>query len=229
MNPARRLLSTLSIWQAEHNSAAQSVGATRKIETLEGLQIQLDALADLRELEEKLDILERSGVRVAVARRYIWPWRQMVLGYPEGWMSQADPDEVYPLPAIDQLETLADRLDERLPELSPTEKSKLASIVADAFELLDADETLSQPLKLYLARVLGEIKNALVDEKYGERFDYQEAARRLWVTLMAAAQESSDETQKPRWRDNAARFAWDVSANALGSAPSVLLPLTGLM
>jgi hypothetical protein len=228
MNPARRLHNTLIDWQSQHTNGAQSVGSTRLLNTDEGMQRQIDALDDLREIEAKLDVLEAEGVRVVVSRRYVPVWRRMTLGYPNGWSSQADPADVYNESAIDQLETLADRLDERLPDLTDVEKTKLQGIVGDALELLHADETLSKPLKLYLGRLIGEIQNAMLDEKYGERFDYPAAARRLWVTLMAAAQDSTDEKQKPKWRDTTKRFMWDASVSAIGNAPGLLLALPGL-
>lgn len=228
MNPARRLHGTLIDWQAQHTSGGQSVGNTRLLHTDDGMQRQLDALDDLREIEAKLDVLEAQGVRVVVSRRYVPVWRRMTLGYPAGWSRPAEPTTVYDDAAMDQLETLADRLDERLPDLTDGEKTKLQGIVSDALELLQADETLSKPLKLYLGRIISEIQNAMLDEKYGERFDYPAAARRLWVTLMAAAQDSTDETQKPKWRDATKRFIWDVSVSAIGNAPGIFLALPGV-
>lgn len=228
MNPARRLLNTLTDWQAHHTQTTMSVGGTRKLNSAEGLQRQLEALDDLRQIEENLDLLEEQGVRVGVSRRYVPAWRRMALGYPHGWSTQADPAAVYDRAAMDQLETLADRMDERLPGLTAGEKKKLEDIVGDVSELLHEDETLSDPLKLYLGRIISEIQNAMLDERYGERFDYLAAARRLWVTLMAAAEDSTDVKQKPKWRDTTRRFIWDASVSALGNSPSVLLALSGL-
>jgi len=228
MNPARRLLNTLIDWQGQHTLGSQSVGNTRSLSDDDGMQRQLDALDDLRQIEEKLDVLDAGGVRVAVSRRYVPTWRRMALGYPQGWSTQADPGLIYVEAAMDQLETLADRIDERLPDLDSEEKKKLEDIVAEAFELLHSDKTLSQPLKLYLGRIIGEIQNAMLDEKYAERFDYAEAARRLWVTLMAAAEDSTDEQQKARWRDVLKRFAWDSGVAIVGGAPGLVLALTSL-
>ncbi len=228
MNAARRLHNTLLDWQALHTSGSKSVGGVRELDDDDGMVRQLDALDDLRQVEELLDTLEEQGVRVGVSRRYLGAWRQMVLGYPQGWTYQADPNEVYPDAEMDQLETLADRIDERLPDLTDAQKASLKDIVSEAFELMHADETLSDSLKLYLGRIIGEIQNALLDEEYGQRFDYREAAQRLWVTLMAATEQSTDEERKPRWREATKRFLWDASVSAIGNAPSVFLALPGL-
>lgn len=228
MNPARRLHNTILLWREKHTTGAHSVAGPRALDSQGGMERQLDALDDLRHVEAGLDELEGQGVRVIVWRRYVADWRQLVLGYPNGWMNQADPHMVYNAAAIDQLDTLADRFDERMPSLTDQQKASLEDIVVVASKLLQEDDSLSAPLKLYLGRILTEIQNAALDERLAERFDYATAARRLWVTLMAAAEESTDEGRKTGWRNAAKRFAWDTGVAIAASAPGLLLGITGL-
>lgn len=185
-------------------------------------------MRDLILVEEGLTALEDRGVRVTVYKRYVSSWRRMVLSYPYGWGQAVQRENVYSQSAIDQLDTLADWFDDRLPAATSEQKQKLGSITESAQSILDADETLSPVLRKYIGRLLREIRNALDDEQLGERFDYESAAQRLWVTLIAAADQSTDPDQKTRWQDTTRRFLWDASVSAIGNAPGVFLALSGL-
>lgn len=228
MNPARRLHDTLIGWRLEHGMNARPVGSVRELRTPEGLDAQFAALEDLHLVEVGLDELQERGVRVAVYRRYINAWRRMVISFPHGWEPNVGRDDVYGRAALDQLDTLADWFDDRRPSPTIEQKASLNSITSDAQTILDADASLSPGLRSYIGKLLREIRNALDDELLDERFDYEAAAQRLWVALIAAADQSTDPKQKPKWKDTMTRFVWDASASALGSAPSILLALTGV-
>lgn len=227
MNPARRLHQTIVEWSEAHGNSS-AVNSYRDLETATGMQEQLDAIGDLRLVEQGLDVLEELGLRVSVYRRYVDDWRNMVLAFPAGWNVTALRREVYPMAPLDQLDTLADRFDERLPDVTPDQRAKLEAITGQAQSVLDEDQTLSPMLRLYLGRLLREIRAALDDESLSERFDYVEASRRLWVTLNAAAEQSTDDGARTKWRDTAKRFVWDASIALIGNGPSVGLALTGL-
>lgn len=228
MNPARRLHDTLLVWINEHGTSQKAVGSVRRLGSEAGQDDLFTALHDLYLVEVGLDDLEERGVKVRVYRRYVKDWRNMVISFPHGWNSSVGGHEVYSIAAMDQLDTLADWFDDRRPSPTSEQKASLNSITSDAQSILDADDSLSLGLRSYIGKLLREIRNALDDELLDERFDYETAAQRLWVALIAAADQSTDPKQKPRWKDAMTRFVWDASASALGSAPSILLALTGV-
>lgn len=228
MNPARRLHNTLLGWINTHGTKTVSVSDTRGLSTSEGMQEQLLAVEDLLQVVRGLDELENRGVPVSIYRRYVDQWSWMVLAYPGGWSGNQTVSAVYQGGPLDHLETLAHWFDDRQPGLTTEHRHNLGSITEQAQAILDDDDTLSPVLRLYLGRLLREIRNALDDEQLGERFDFEQAAQRLWVTLIAAADQSTDPTHKAKWSDTAKRFVWDSAVSIIGNGPTLLLAITGL-
>ncbi|WP_146249249.1 hypothetical protein [Curtobacterium sp. MCLR17_042] len=223
MNPAQRLHDTLVDWKERHNGNT-SLSQSRDLETAEGMRAQMLALGDLQLIEAGLDELEALKVRVATYRRNVPTWRRMVLAYPHGWTSGISPEDAYPSDPIDHLDTLADRWEDKQTSMPEERKQFLLEAVREVDSLLDADGSLSPKLRGYIRRLLREIQAAFDDEVLDERFDYEEAAQRLWVSLFAARAQS---TNGERWTDTMKRFFYDAGAAALGSAPQTILAIAG--
>ncbi|WP_133518914.1 hypothetical protein [Curtobacterium flaccumfaciens] len=221
MNPAQRLHDTLTDWKERHGGNT-SRAIARDLETAEGMQAQMLALDDLRLVAEGLDELEAANVRVSAYRRNLPLWTRIVLAYPHGWTTAIGREEAYPSDAIDHLDTLADRWEDRRPSLSDDGKRLLREAVDTVEGLLQADPSLSPKLRAYISRLLREIQAAFDDEVLDERFDYEDAAQRLWLSLFAAQAQSH---KKDLWADAMKRFFFDAGASALGAAPQTILAI----
>jgi hypothetical protein len=127
----------------------------------------------------------------------------MVLSYPGGWTAGQTAENVFPQGPLDHLDTLADWFEDRRPPITSGQRQLLEDVLTEAQSVLDADESLSAALRQYIGRLLREVRTALDDERLGERYDFAQAAQRLWVTFLAASSVSTDDAQKTRWADAA--------------------------
>lgn len=226
MNPARRLHDTFSMWRDAYTNQQTSAGITRALDTSEGMEQQVWAMEDLSALVRGLDDLERRGVPVRVYRRYVKSWTQMVIAYPQGWTNGQSGDQAFPSSSLDQLDTLADWFEDRRPSMTRAGEEKLGTSLSDAQALLDEDDTLSDMLRLYIGDLLREIRAALDSETLGGRFDFEDAARRLWVALFAASAQSTHSDARSKWSNLAQNFFWPAAASMIGSAPQTILAIT---
>ncbi len=149
----------------------------------------------------------------------------MVLSYPAGWKTNEGAEDAIPSAPLDQLETLADWFGDRRPTLTQAGAEQLRRAISDTKEALEQDETLSTTLRLYIGRLLREIEAALDDERLSDRFDYEDAGQGLWVSLFAAAAQSTDEAAQSRWTTIARELFWPATAAMLGSAPQTILSI----
>ncbi|WP_146249101.1 MULTISPECIES: hypothetical protein [unclassified Curtobacterium] len=225
MNPAQRLHDRMIDWKERH-ATAMSVAASRDLETEEGMRDQMLALDDLHLVEQGLEELEREGVRVTTYRRYVPAWTRIVLSYPNGWTVGIRAEDVYPQTALDVLDGLADRWEDKRPSMSDEGKTLLREAVFETLSLVNQDQTLTPPLRLFINRLLREILAAWDDEVVGQRFDYEDAARRLWVCLFAAEAQSTSPERKAEWGDVIRRFFYDSAVSMIGNAPATVLAIT---
>jgi len=224
-NPAHELHELFSTWSAALEGNANSTANARGLEEVAGLDMQRRAMALFLESVDKLDDLEAVGVKVGVYRRYIPAWTRMLMSYPLPWYQQVNQADAFPSAAMDQLEALGGWFDIYRPRLRPGAEETLQAIVSDTETLLRDDSSLSNELKLYLARLLREIQAALDDAILGSSFDYAAATERLWVALFAAAAQSDSTEKSSKWTDLAHRFAIPTTVGLLTSLPGAAATL----
>ncbi|MFJ7289868.1 hypothetical protein ACIQUC_16265 [Curtobacterium sp. NPDC098951] len=223
MNPAQRLLEFLTRAKEASRSGTQTQRDARDIESDDGLERQVLALQDLLALRMGIDELERKGRRVAVYRRYLREWTELVLAYPDGWTNGVNPDLFFPESTLDHLESLAGWFEQDA--LIPDEKSQmeLTDFLRQVEDLIEQDATLGQQVKDYLHKLVREMQAALADEKVFDRFDFVEAGQRLAAALHLAANLSTDDEARKTWRGWAQNLWFPTAASALGSMPAIIV------
>ena len=204
------------------SSGNVTVGAARGLNGHVGMGALEQAVADLAAVRSGIDELEAAGLPVGTYRKYVRGWSVMVFSYPEGWQSILSSEGAYPSSTLDHLQTLAGWFATTRPRPSAESQDELRTFLIDVQSLLESDDTVSAQLKVYLGRLIREMQNALDDEQLLERFDFDEAGRRLWTALFAAAAQTADDEKKSAWTDLANKLWWPTVAGALGSAPSII-------
>lgn len=221
VNPAQSLYEFLMLARDASLTGAPP-RASRELDDKEGMERQLRAVTDLLALRRGLDELSDAGLPVRTYQKYVQSWTQMVLSYPEGWKNSIDVDSAYPESTLDHLHTLAGWFATARPMPTRQSQDELRSFLLDVQALLESDDTISGELKVYLGRLIREMENALDDEQLLERFDFDEAGRRLWTALFAASAQTTDDEKKSAWTDLANKLWWPTTAGALASAPSII-------
>jgi hypothetical protein len=222
VNPAQNLYDFLIEAKEGTRTGNQWPSHARNLDDDASMDVQLQAVQDLIALRRGLDELEAKGRRISVYRKYLRPWTDMVLSYPEGWTNAVNPDMAYPSSTLDHLYSLASwfEQDARVPD--DESQDELREFLQNVTDLIEGDETISLDLKDYLYRLVREMQNALADEQVFKRFDFEDAGRRLWTALHTASNMSGDEQTKKQWRDFADKLWWPTVAGTLGSAPSII-------
>lgn len=223
MNPAKSLHDQFVLWKSEHHGGNRSVQDVRALEDPDGIEAHLRAIRDVEDIRIGLDSLDEAGIPVAMYRKYLPWWRRMAMNYPTNWGSAGNPEELYPSAIMDHLEGLASWFAVTRPPLKEAERESLRNVLLEATALLEQDESVSDLLRTYLGRLIREMQNALDDEQLAQRFDFDEAGRRLWVALFGASAQSTDEAHKDKWSDLARNLWWPSAAGALGSLPGLAL------
>jgi hypothetical protein len=231
-NPATDLHEIFSLWSNELEGGNKSAVESRSgliSQTGFDTRLHLQALGYLGEIEAALDELEAVGYPVETWRKYVPQWARMLFNFPYPWEGVAlDPEAAYAPSSLDMLQVLGSVIASRQPRLGPEAKDDLQSFVVSVLDLISLDDTITPELKAYLGKLAREMHAALEDEDLPAGFDLEDAVRRLWVGLHAAAGQSSDDESKSRWRDAAGRIMVSGAGSALGSAPTLLMSALGM-
>jgi hypothetical protein len=197
-------------------------GQARDLRSEKGMNRQLQAVTDLLALRSGLADMFAAGLPVGTYLKYVPAWTAMTMSYPQGWSGLVNGEDAYPVSTLDHLRTLAGWFQAAGPSPSADAQGELRDFLIDVLALLEDDATISAELKVYLGRLVREMQNALDDEEVFDRFDFDEAGRRLWTALFAAAAQSQDEEKEAAWRGMANKLWWPTAAGVLGSAPSII-------
>lgn len=223
-NPARRLHEIFVDWRAQYgpSTSAYEVRGWHKSPS-PAVETHLEVFRLLLSIRNALDYLEAKGISISTYRQYYEQWMQMALHVPNNWTGSSDPQQGFPAEPLAHLDTLATLLDVDRPALHPDPEAKLRTVVAEVFDLLATDESLSEHLREYVFKLANEIRTALDDEAITGSFDFAAAAERLWVAVYAAAGQSRKASGK--WKTTARRLFLDSAAGAIGSSPSLGLTI----
>lgn len=222
VNPAQSLYDYLLQTKEGVRTNNRTVGTARELDDDNGMERQLRAVSDLLAVRRGIDELEADGLPVATYRKYISSWTNMVMSYPEGWSAPVSHVNAYPASILDHLNTLAGWFATRRPMPSDKSQAELRDFLDEVQDLLEDDDSISAELRVYLGRLIREMHDALDDEEVLERFDFDEAGRRLWTALFAASAQTTDDEKRSRWQDMAGKLWWPTAAGALGSVPSII-------
>lgn len=221
MNPAQSLYDFLLDSKAGA-AAGAALGTVRALNDSEGMAQQLQAVADVIAVRESLREMVKAGLPVDTYEKYLPDWERMVVGYPVGWVNQLKPDEAFPAAILDHLHTLAGWFATTHPTPSDSALSELRTFLADVLSLLEDDDTITAELKVYLGRLVREMQNAIDDDSLLQRFDLDEAGRRLWTALFAASAQTGSEERQRAWTKLADKLWWPSAAGIISSTPSII-------
>ena len=228
-NPAADLHDVFEQWGAVLSDGNHSVSGSRGLDTQEGFARQRDAMGHLLDLVEGLSRLEEQGMPVSVYRKYVPAWTSMLMNYDHTWTSAVYRDTAFPQNEMDHLETLKGWFDVGAPRLRSGSDVELEGLLDDVNALLLDDASISDELRLYIRRLVADIKASLDDEQIGGGFDLAGAAERLWVALFAAAGQTADPEKKSSWT-NLATTLWQPSVvGILSSLPGAVATTIGVI
>ncbi|MBF4511331.1 hypothetical protein ITJ66_02435 [Plantibacter sp. VKM Ac-2885] len=216
-NAARRLLEIYKDWAARYGSNIEA-RAVRKLSSGAGMEMQLEVFELLSSIDRSLTEMEQRRP-LRVYRKSYHQWVLMALNVPAAWTGGSDANAVFVAPHLDHLETFADMLDYEEPPLPDEAVAGLRSVVDDALALLQSDTSITDGLKNYMFKLLDDLRTSLDEETILDNFDYRVAADRLWVSLWAAAGQST--ANKDSWRATASRMAENVFTSFMGSGPAI--------
>jgi hypothetical protein len=218
-NPARELLAFFTNWRSK---GAQAPLIFRGYDTLQPDQIASELRRGARllaEIEGAIDDLQARGHNVDLYRRAMVRWTFGVFSYDSGWAQQTDPRaHLYTEHTMDNLEALANEIDNTLGVTNADTLAKVQALVDEATALLIEDGSISEQLRYYLSQLLQEIRHVAIDEQMINSFNMRSALERLWVAFYGAAAQSKEPS---RWTKLADKLVWPAAAGLLGSLPGL--------
>jgi hypothetical protein len=191
-NPARVLHDIYSGWRKRLSGGAPFASVI-DLDSADGAREIAEAARALVRIDDILTGLERDAhYRVGVYRRQYPEWWKGLVSHTHGWGTAIRGDTLVTEAHMDEIEAFANFLDGKVWELDRNDReASLRGILDDARAALEADDELSEELRLYLHRLLREMRNALDDQVIGSTFDYGDAVMRLFVAFKAAEGEST--------------------------------------
>jgi hypothetical protein len=232
MNPAFELHATYVSWSKGLASGSKTAAQSRSADVNRVAfdhEEHLTAMGQLLQIQAILADMEGEGAVVAPFRKYLPRWTIMLVNYPHTWQAQnTSSEEAFPPGSLDMLQTLGSFIDLRQPQLREGAGDDLRDVARSVLGLIADDDTITPELAAYLSRLAREMDAALEDGDLASGFDVDEAMRRLWVALHAAAGQSTDDGNRSKWRGVADRIFISAGGSALGSAPTIVLGALGI-
>lgn len=230
MNPADLLHARLTVYREAQDGAS---AMTRFHVTADGSSLTsgdrlavLESADWLRRIARILDSMEAAGRRVRPYRRNFDTWVDAALNIGKPWGSTMTESDICPLSAMDSLESLADIIATMTPGTGSEAHERLTTLLHDASDALDGDQTLSDQLRRHLRRVLDRLRSCVEHPEAYDVQDLAEAADDTVTSAKAAAGESTDKTWKDRWEKIVTVWAAPVITGLIANSPSLVLQIT---
>lgn len=230
MNPADLLHARLTVYREAQSGAS---AMTRFHVTADGSSLTsgdrlavLESADWLRRIARILDSMEAAGRRVRPYRRNFDTWVDAALNIGKPWGSTMNESDICPLSAMDSLESLADIIATMTPGTGSEAHERLTTLLHDASDALDGDQTLSDQLRRHLRRVLDRLRDCVEHPEAYDLQDMAEAADDTVTSAKAAAGESTDKTWKDRWAHIVTVWAVPVITGLIANSPSLVLQIT---
>ena len=219
MNPADLLHARLTVYREAQGGAS---AMTRFHVTADGSSLTsgdrlavLESADWLRRIARILDSMEAAGRRVRPYRRNFDTWVDAALNIGKPWGS-----------TMTESESLADIIATMTPGTGSEAHERLTTLLHDASDALDGDQTLSDQLRRHLRRVLDRLRSCVEHPEAYDVQDLAEAADDTVTSAKAAAGESTDKTWKDRWEKIVTVWAAPVITGLIASSPSLVLQIT---
>lgn len=204
-NPAELLLKQLTRWRENRQSAA-------------GLADQRMAARHIEAIDELLSEMSAANIKVTLYRRYFDTWATLVYRHPQAWQSGTNTlkDDA----ALENLEHLADRMEDFLPQLRDGGLDEIRASTERAAVLLDEDDSIDPLLKLHVKQVIAHLEWCIDNYTAAGDFSLQDATQRLIATMMRAGATSR---HPDRWKAWLNTIAWPFTVNIASAIPAQAL------
>lgn len=225
-NPATALHSVIQEWvNTPGNSNIERRQLHGSVERV-GLQRHVTAMALMGEVLDEIGKLERAGRQVDLYRRYEREWLRGILAMNKGWSAASSGASEFNEDDLAVLAQLADVLDhtgvENSPPLDSQAVATLETLLQEVLAAAAADTDLDDRLKLHIKRAARHLQTCIEEYDVLGASAAMEALDQVWVSMQAAAAQSSDPS---RWRAFRDRFFIPTAAGLLANAPSLALQI----
>ncbi|WP_402843747.1 hypothetical protein [Microbacterium sp. GXS0129] len=225
-NSAEELHALYTEWRGRMPARQGStVNDALKPNTAEGIAEIIRAYGLLSTIDQQLKYLASRKHRVSVYQRQLGRWARVPLSLNAGWGNSTMPEMLVSDEILEQIEGLSYYLDGKVLAYDEHDVEQLRPLIDRADSLLTDDDDMDPRLKMYLRRLIGEIRLALDDEHAGRVFDFTTATERLWVAFTAAADQAKPEA-KGFWRELAGQIVPTVVGGAAVEAARIALEIT---
>lgn len=190
-NPARELAQIIQGWVSSKEKVAYMQRGLQK--GGDGWPTQMRAAELLFELERSLLWMKHHrGADVEVFLEAFPKWRNIVFHYAEQWQQAPTSDDGLPM-----LRACAPLLDAN--GRTDFDVERLREGVGDIGGVIDADQSLSPTLKLYVARLVAHVNGLLDVYETTGVFELADAIAQLQIFMDAAAFQTEDEDNRSKF------------------------------
>lgn len=222
-NPATTLLTLYSELRDRLNANHGALTALVSFDTQEGIRPLTTAARSLIRIDEVLTELEADNKNVALFRRQYPSWWGPIAAFPHGWGTNVSGDAAFGQQILDQIEGFRNYLEGKVFLLDDARVKTLRQVLADARDALEVDQELSNPLRVFISRLLHQIQIALDDDAIGSSFDFGAAVQGLFAAFRAAGGEKT--TKHTLWENLVTNILPTAALGALIEGGSVATQL----
>ncbi|MBM7415254.1 MULTISPECIES: hypothetical protein [Nocardiaceae] len=140
-------------------------------------------------------------------------WTAAIVGYPHGW--NQDSASGIPTQDLALLDTLAGIMDTWIARTTDEQRDDIRQFSDRIAELVKADDSLSEEIRLYLANLVLHLRDCLDRFDIVGDFDLRIAVDRLMMAVGVASVHSTSE--KSRWKDVAEQFVYPFTVSVASS------------
>lgn len=213
-NPAELLLALFEKWNQDSGFVAKARGDDDLLST------HRQALAYIDQIAALIDELESRGKRVRYHRVFLPKWVQTVFNYPHHWSSSTDFATIGET-QLQQLESLANDLDDIVPKADAERLEAFKSYLAAVLTALDGDKSLPDDVRNQAKAVIIHIQTVVDQLAVVGEFELQESLDRLLGVLLRVATASR---QREKWVTFLNDFVWPF---ATGNLAGITAPMFG--
>lgn len=175
-NPAKLLHDHLRLWRQQANQME-----ARDLRSGDGWISQRNAVRNLEDLIEVLDLMNAAGKDVAIELSYIPTWTKAVFAYPMGW--QAPGGSIISQEMLNFLHMAGTKIDDFVPQI----KAAAPDNILDSVNLIEESvlnrKDLPDLLRMYLGEVAAELRKAVQEYSITGDFVLNKAVRRFAATV----------------------------------------------
>lgn len=217
-NPADALHAILEPWIGDTSRQIFALRGTGKNGPDSNMKLHRQAIALINEIERLLHSTQRRERAIEADTKYLESLTKIVFAYPHNWQSQpiASSPNLSDPGILDYLTSIAERLEDLVPETGPEERQGIADFLTELTSLMVDDHSLPAQLRQHMRRLIVEAETCLSEYEIMGDFALQASLDRIAVAIMQASKQSS---QSKKWEAFMAKLVYPSAAGFIGSVP----------